>query len=248
MNEIATTPPNAVQEVTPSELLRFAIDKGADLERLEKLMDLQDRWQAAEAKRAFDRAMADFKATAPSLVKSRQVSFGGKGGTAYKHAELDKITQKLAPALARVGLSHSWRVEQGERIRVTCRLAHRDGHAEEVSLMAQPDTSGSKNPIQAIGSTITYLSRYSLLAVTGLATGTDDDDGQPEPADGGSRFIDAQQQEWLEAMIAEVGADRDAFIAWLGVPALAGLPKEGYQRAVQALEKKRSTPQAEPML
>lgn len=238
MSELIEAQTTAPPAVTPSELLRIAVDKGADLERLEKLMDLQERWQSAEAKRAFDRAMADFKANPPSLVKSKSVNFG-KGGTAYKHAELDRITQKLAPALARFGLAHSWSVEQQDaRIFVTCRLAHRDGHAETVTLQAPPDTSGSKNNIQAVGSTITYLSRYSLLAVTGLATGTEDNDGAP-PEDAGGRFIEAEQQEKLEAMIDEVGADRDAFLAWLGVPALAGLPKEKYSGAVRALEKRR---------
>ena len=47
-------------------------------------------------------------------------------------------------------------------------------HIRETS----PDDSGGKNPIQSIGSTITYLERYTILALTGLATKEQDDDGK----------------------------------------------------------------------
>ena len=176
MNEIVTTekPPTAL---TPADMLKIAVDQGADLDKLEKFMELALRWEADQARKAFNEAVVNFKAHAPRLVRDSHASFG-QGKTAYSYKTLDSITQKLAPALAKWGLSHSWSTSQdGERITVTCRLSHRDGHAEEVSLSAAPDTSGSKNAVQSIGSTATYLSRYTLLAVTGLATGTDDDDG-----------------------------------------------------------------------
>ena len=52
------------------------------------------------------------------------------------------------------------------------------GHSESTTLQSPPDASGGKNSIQAIGSAVTYLSRYTLLAITGLATGENEDDGQ----------------------------------------------------------------------
>ena len=60
---------------------------------------------------------------------------------------------------------------------VICTISHWQGHAESTKLSAAPDNSGSKNSIQAIGSTISYLERYTLLALTGLATHDMDDDG-----------------------------------------------------------------------
>jgi len=85
---------------------------------------------------------------------------------------------KITAELSKHGLSASWRTEQNGQIKVTCRISHSMGHYEETSLSADADTSGSKNAIQAVGSTITYLERYSLLAITGLATEDQDNDGE----------------------------------------------------------------------
>ncbi len=75
-------------------------------------------------------------------------------------------------------MSHGWSVDQhnGE-VTVTCTLTHERGHRESVSITAPPDDSGKKNAIQRIGSTVTYLERYTLLAITGLAAHEQEDDG-----------------------------------------------------------------------
>ena len=167
-------------DITPAYMLQHAVANGADLDRLERLMDLQLRWEAEQAKRAFYAALADFKLDPPKLVKNATVDFTSKTGrTHYKHATLDSVSDPLVPALAKHGLSSSWNIEQNENgIRVTCELAHRDGHTKTVALYAKADDSGTKNPIQALGSAITYLERYTLQAATGLATGEGDDDGR----------------------------------------------------------------------
>ena len=80
--------------------------------------------------------------------------------------------------LSAVGISHKWKMCQSPEISVTCVLTHEMGHSEETTLKASPDTSGSKNSIQAIGSTVTYLERYTLLAAVGLAAAGMDNDGR----------------------------------------------------------------------
>ena len=158
---------------TPMMLLQMAMDQGADLDRLERLMDMNDRWEKSNARKAFIEAMAEFKKNAPTIVKDKKVAFDG---TSYKHAELDQVCDKVNAALSLVGISHRWTVAQKEsRICVTCILTHIMGHSEEVTLESGADTSGKKNAIQAIASAVTYLQRYTLLASCGLATGADDD-------------------------------------------------------------------------
>ena len=234
--DIATTQPLPTV-ITPADMLKIAVEQGADLDKLEKLMDLQDRWEADQARKAYNEAMANFKAHAPRLVRDSHASFG-QGKTTYSYSTLDSITQKLAPALAKWGLSHSWLTSQdGDRITVTCKLTHREGHFEEVSLSAAPDTSGSKNAVQSIGSTATYLSRYTLLAVTGLATGTGDDDGRG--ASGGDGLITAEQKDKLVALLKETGADMKKFLKWLDIPTLDEAPAHRFAEAEQMLERKR---------
>jgi hypothetical protein len=167
---------------TPMRLIELAVQKGADPDQLGKLLDLQMRWEANEAKKAFVAAMNDFAKAAPEINKNRHVKFKTSSGvTEYDHATLDNVVEKIGDALQRVGVRHSWETgSEAGRIRVTCILTHALGHSEKTTLEAGPDASGGKNSIQAIGSTVTYLQRYTLLAATGLATKGADDDGKTE--------------------------------------------------------------------
>jgi len=152
-----------------------------DLEdELEKLLEIQERWEANEAKKKFHMAMAAFKASPPDIEKDKRVNFKtDRGVVNYTHATLANVTEKINAGLSKHGLSAAWAVSQANgAISVTCKITHEQGHSEQTTITASPDTSGSKNSIQAIGSTITYLERYSLLALTGLATSEMDDDGE----------------------------------------------------------------------
>lgn len=176
--------------VTPMELIQVAMNQNADVDKLEKLMELQLRWEANEAKKAYVAAMNAFKAAPPEIVKNKKVEFGN---TTYNHATLDHVCDKITGALSKQGISHRWRTNQSDGVvSVTCILTHFLGHSEETTLSGCPDTSGSKNAIQAIGSTVTYLERYTLFAATGLAAANSDNDGQGAPAwDKLQEFLDA---------------------------------------------------------
>ena len=50
-----------VVAVTPMAMLQVAVEKGASVEQLERLMALQERWEANEAKKEFVAAMTRFK-------------------------------------------------------------------------------------------------------------------------------------------------------------------------------------------
>lgn len=154
---------------------RAATDPTFDVAKLDHLLAVKERWEKEEARKAFVSALNAFKADPPEIFKNKTVSFKD---TKYKHASLDQVSISIASRLAEHNLSHRWNVEQREgQIKVTCVLMHSAGHSESVSLVAGADQSGSKNPIQSIGSTVTYLQRYSLLASTGMAVQDEDDDG-----------------------------------------------------------------------
>src|SRR5690606_8392781 len=120
---------------------------------------------------AFDAAIASAKAEIPAVAKN------AKGHNNKAYANFAAYAAVVDPVLGKWGLSYRFRTEQTDRITVTCVLTHKDGHAEENSLSGPPDGSGSKNAIQAIGSTLTYLQRYTLVQALGLSA-ADDDDGQ----------------------------------------------------------------------
>lgn len=178
----------AIMSMTPADLLRIAVENNADLDRLEKLMQLQERWEANEARKAFVTAMAAFKREPVEIYKRKQVGYKTREGdfVGYKHAELSDVTAAIAPAMAKHGLSFDWDIHQTSGlITVDCVVTHVMGHSRMVTMSGAPDNSGKKNAIQQAASTITYLQRYTLLAATGMSTKDDDDDdaggadGQP---------------------------------------------------------------------
>ena len=167
------------QAITPMELLQIAVNKDADIGKLEALMNLQLKWEANEARKAFVKAMTEFKSNPPEILKNKRVAYNQ---VAYDHATLDHVCKQITNGLSEHGISHRWRIEQNDAlIRVTCILTHEAGHSEETTLSAGADMSGSKNAIQGIGSAVTYLERYTLLAATGLAAKNGDNDGQGAP-------------------------------------------------------------------
>ena len=169
---------------TPGDLLVHAMNSGASMEQLEKLLDLQMRHEANEARKAYVDDMAKFKLNPPTILKDKTVAFSG---TRYNHATLGAVTQAVAAGLAQHGFSHRWDTQQDKgEITVSCIITHRLGHRESIQMTDRPDDSGKKNAIQQVASAITYLQRYTLLAATGVATMDEsDDDGRgagPAPA------------------------------------------------------------------
>lgn len=155
---------------------RVARDPNFDPAKLAQILEVKERWDKEEARKAFISAMALFKAAVPQILKSKGVSI--PGGAVFKHAELATVCDAVVPTLSQFGFSHRWAVTQAERlITVSCILAHERGHETTTTLQGMPDDSGKKNAIQQVGSTVTYLERYTLMAATGLAAKGMDNDG-----------------------------------------------------------------------
>ena len=115
-------------------------------------------------------------------MKGRKVIDGPLRGKEY--AELHDVVDAVTPALSRHGLSTAWKLTRDEKdwLEVTCTLKHVGGHSESVSMGGPPDSGGAKNALQARASTKSYLERYTLKAICGVAEGGDDSDGNtPAP-------------------------------------------------------------------
>lgn len=163
-------------------IARAASDTTIDIDRMERLIEIQQRLAAKKSERDFTDALARFQANAPVITKDKRVFFTSKNGgatTDYKHATLGNVSAAILAVLGREGISVSWIPEQRDaRIYVTCVLKHIGGHETRTQLNGGPDTTGNKNPVQQVTSTMTMLERYTLLAATGMATHDQDDDGR----------------------------------------------------------------------
>lgn len=189
---------------SPMGMMLSAVQQGATLEQVEKMMDLQERWEKKEAKKSYDAAFANFKAEAVQIIKGKLITDGPLKGKS--HAELCDVVDAVTPALSKHGLSSSWKITKDDPawMEVTCYLRHVGGHEESVSMGGPPDAGGAKNAIQARASTKTYLERYTLKGITGLSERNDDDDGSGRKA--GKDLRDAA----LDDLLQRVTDARDA--------------------------------------
>lgn len=166
---------------SPAAVMMAARAQGISTDEIGKMMDRQDRWERREAEKACNVAFAAFKAEAVRIVKGRKVTDGPLRGKEY--AELHDVVDAVTPALSKHGLSTSWKLTRDEKdwLEVTCTLKHVGGHCETVSMGGPPDAGGAKNQLQARASTKSYLERYTLKAICGVAEGGDDTDGNKPP-------------------------------------------------------------------
>ncbi len=176
-NELATV------DTSPAMLLQMAIKQDLDIEKLERLMALNQQWEAQQAKKKFYEALSKFQSIIPPLKKNKTANISSqKGSFKYKYADLGGIAESIKKHLLECGLTYRWEFsEEKGKHKVTCYISHVDGHTAETSMEADNDDSGAKNRIQQAGSTHTYLQRYTLIGALGLSTAEDDNDGKNVP-------------------------------------------------------------------
>jgi len=217
---------------SPAEMMKMAVDKGMDLEKLEKLLEIQGIWEEKEAKKAFHQAMSKFKAEAPVISKDKMNS-----QYKSKYTSLNNLVNTTNPVLSKFGLTASWDIEQNGIIRVICKLTHAAGHSEQASMTAEADVSGAKNKIQQIKSTITYLKGVTFESVCGLASSDAnmDDDGNSSETE----YITENQIQIIREKLEKTGMDKGKFFEYLGIEELEKLPKEKYAQAMVALNARK---------
>ena len=161
--------------------------------------------------------MMEFKTNHTVIVKNKNVEYTSNGSTVkYNYASLDSMIKQIVSDLSRCGFTVDWKNEtpkdKPEIINIVCYIKHVGGWVESTGLAAPPDKTGGKNSVQAIGSTTTYLQRYTLQLLLGIVA--EDDDGQ-KADDKVLEYITEEQQasinEWLEA----TGSNEKKFLKWL---------------------------------
>lgn len=228
--EIAHSTPN--HAMTPLEMLSSAIERGADPALLEKLMALSERWESNQARKAFDTAMADAKAHMGTVHKTTKGNYG-------LYADFASVARLVDPVLSEHGLSYRFKVNQNPQgMAVTCVVRHRDGHSEETTLFSPVDTSGSKNAVQQIGSTQTYLQRYTLMAALGLAASKDDDGQGASRTLSTGENIDADQVATLRRLLASISTPEERFLKFIKVDALENIAADRFLDACKILTDK----------
>lgn len=224
--------PRAV--LTPMEMVSRALEMGVSAEILKQMMDLRDREEAKQARKAFDTAISKAKAKMSPVVKN------ATGHNNKRYADFSAVARMVDPILSENGLSYRFKTTQVDKITVTCVLSHEDGHSEETTLSAPSDTTGNKNAIQAIGSTITYLSRYSLMASLGLSASEDDDGRAAGRSEDQNRTISPDQAKTILALLDETESDIEQFCRMGKIDSVPDMLAIDFESAVRLLNQKKA--------
>jgi len=209
---------------------RLVQDPNVSMEKLERMLAMQERIVAERAKAEFSAAFAAASAQFPNIP------LNGCGDKNKPYALLKDIMGMTRPVLSRHGLALSFAVNsEGATVRVTAELMHVAGHSKVTSIDLPKDASGSKNAVQAVGSSQTYGQRYTAQAILGLSLG---DDTEDDGAAAGGGTIGADEFFELRNLIDQAGADEGKFCEYLKVPNLETLPKAMFPNAVSALRSK----------
>lgn len=211
-------------------------DPNANPENVRALIEME-RAARGEAERiSFERSMSAAQSEMAPVVRDAQNEH-----TRSRYAKLEKIDHIIRPIYTRHGFSLSFDQpsETEGSVVVVCTVGHEHGFSKSYRLAGAPDAVGAKGntnktPIQAIGSTITYLRRYLTCMIFNVALTDDDNDGNPVQP------ISAHQWRELADLIAETDTDMAKFLKFMGIGDLADMSATDFPKAKGALLKKRA--------
>ena len=237
--ELVVAETRNVQSTEPINNMLQLLEKGVNPEDIEKLLCIQERHEANEAKKAYNVAISEFKKNPPIITRDTHVRYVKRDGTVveYDHASLGVANNSICEALSEYGLTANWYSGQEDgKVSVKCVLSHAGGHSEETELSSEPDTSGGKNSIQAIGSAITYLQRYTIMLITGLSAVAKDDDGRSAES---IMYIDQTKINNLRDQMAELEVTEASLLKYSMVDRIDQLTDFHYEQILKTFVAKR---------
>ena len=162
-------------------IARAASDPTVDMDKLERLLDMQERIMNKQAETEFNSALAAMQAEIPSVAERGAITGKTKDGRDFKsgnYATYEDIVDVVRPIMNKFGFAISFSIEQSaSSIVVVGELVHKGGHSKKTQMTLPHENSGSKNAVQAIGSSTSYGKRYVFCAMLNIATRGQDDDG-----------------------------------------------------------------------
>lgn len=214
-------------------IAKAASDPTIDVGKMERLLDMQERLMAKRAEMNFNNDLTALQEELPRIKKAGQIII--KGVLQSTFAKYEDIDTVIRPLLIKNGFSLRFNSrETNGKVTVTGTLAHRDGHSITDEIPLTIDTSGSKNNVQGVGSTIAYGKRYLVGMLLNLVFEGEDDDGQK----GGFVPITEEQAREIKKLLKDSGADEAKFLAYVEADKAESIPASNYAKALTALKRR----------
>ena len=239
-------PPSGVADIASggggllAVIERLATNPQLNIEVFDRLLAARRQEEDRAAMRAFNAAMSEAKGEISPVLKTRDVDYPSRreGGarTKYRYESFADVAKVVDPVFATHGLSYRFRISQkADQVTVTCIVSHALGYSEETSPLETKVDPGSTGMslVQALGSALTYLQRYSLRAAIGLAAGVDDDG---KGAGGSSPKISIEQANELQKLIDQTGRSQATLLRLVGVDEVIEMNLDQFKRAKEVLD------------
>ncbi|EMO9845319.1 ERF family protein [Pseudomonas aeruginosa] len=214
---------------------KAASDPSCDIEKLERLMAMHERMQAKQAEQQYTEALAAMQQELPAIAER------GDANGRYSYALWEDINERLKPILAKHGFALTFRTPRNEKgVEVEGVLSHRGGHSERTSMLLPADTSGNKNAVQAVASSVSYGKRYTAGALLNYTTHGEDDDAFTAAA---PVLITEAQAKQLKSLLDKCSDKaQTAFSSIHGTP--EQVTKDDFDRVLAMLKKSADQNQA----
>lgn len=174
-------PPVEFGESLLAIISQAARDPSVDIDKMERLLAMQERVQERAAKQAFTEAKIAMRPHLPEITMKGMIVIkkDGKIMQETPFARFEDLHELVMPILCNHGFDLKFKngLSEDGKVRVTTILSHIDGHEDETHFDLPHDSSGSKNPVQAVGSSTKYGMRYGTISILNLRVVGDDDDG-----------------------------------------------------------------------
>lgn len=241
--DIAVTPASVPATLTPLQIIQSAVSSGIGADELGKLMDLAERHDMNQARKAFSAAMSSFQADCPVIRKNKQ-------GDKATYADLAFTVKTIKPILDRHGLSVRFDTEltapngQPAIMTAICYVTHEAGHTETNKFACPVDAGpttrdGRKvmNSAQSTASARSYCKRYAMGDALNLVFADEVDD---DAACLSVTPITEEQAASIREHIEALEIKEDKYLAVLGASTVDDIPTERYGQAMRLIERKKN--------
>jgi len=217
-------------------IAKAAADPNTDVDKLERLLAMQERILEREAEQAFSAAMRTAQEEIRPVVTNRK-----NPETHSRYADLERVSDMVDPIIHRHGFSLSYGTTDcplPDHYRVTCAVSHTAGFTRHYQADVPVDNKGpkgaqNKTNTHGFGSALSYGRRYLKLLIFDIKT--TDDDGRGA---GNGGPVNAEQAKVLNGLCDAVGADKIKLCRHLKVDSLKELPALRYNDTIHLLTQK----------
>lgn len=216
---------------------RVALSPDADVHKLEKMLDMQERIMDRQAEIDFNQDMAKLREKLDVVVKNKT-----NDQTCSKYADLDAIKKKVDPLLNEFGFYDRYEDEYPAvgLVKTTCEIVHKSGHSKKNSVQFDLDDKGikgsvNKTSVHATASSMTYGQRLALCRALGIRISEDDD------GNGTTTFIDTETAAEIDTRIRKLKDAKEytpKFLLYMKVKSIQEIPEKDYLKATNAIKAK----------